>query len=254
MRSTRRILPVFALAISFFSPGLGAQSASRQPMSERDFLDLLQVGTKRALLGIQFSYQQEPGSAPPRYNLKILAVQPGGPGDAAGIRTNDLVVKFDDQPLIFEDPLEIDFHFDPILPNQAVKLSVIRGSEPIELVLTAAELPPEMAQAKIRNRRTLMKAAGIETAEKLGLGAGTRLNIRREGESGRLAVELIDKHHQLSPLRLASLTVAFEDSPLFPRAREVSSGSERAFLLSYDQETTTFNLDPIPDLLTYPPQ
>lgn len=237
------ILCMSALS-SLFSP-LIAQTAPRQPMSEGEFIDALQDVSKRAFLGIQFVFQQEPGNDPTRYRLKIRAVQPGGPGDKAGMRPDDAIVAVDGRPLVFNDPLEIEFFFDPVAPGQTMKLGVLRGKETLDLALTAAELPPELTRAKVRDRRRVLMGAGVETAEKLGRDEGTPLRLEREADSGRLTVELLGKAQRLSPLRLEALAVAFEDSQLFPRAREIRPGAEGAFRLRYDSATTTFNLDPM---------
>ncbi|NJL28095.1 MAG: PDZ domain-containing protein [Thermoanaerobaculia bacterium] len=245
MTSNRRMLVVCALVLALFPLALGAQTPARQPMSEREFLDLLHDNPKQSYLGVQFVTQQQAGADSPRYRLEVLAVQPGGPADKAGIRRDDALVTLDGQPLIISDPLEVDIFFDPLAPGQAVKLGIIRGATNLDVMVTPAALTPELARAKQRSRRQMMKAGGIQTAEMLGRGEGTRLEIQRDAETGRLSVKPLEVAQQLSPIRLAALTVAFEESPVFQRAPEMKPGNKGVFQLRYDSETTTFNLDPI---------
>lgn len=245
MNFAGKVFVVFSLAhLLIYSP-LCAQKAQRQQLTEREFLEALEGVPKRALLGIQFVYRQEPGNDPTHYRLLINGIQPGGPGEKAGVHVDDVIVAVDGHALVFGDPLEIDFFFDPIAPGQVVTLEVLRGTSTLAIPVTAAELPLDLVRAKQRNRKSLMVAAGTETAELLGRGTGTRLEIRRETESGRLEVELIDNPQRLSALRLAALTVAFEESPLFRTARQLEPGGKATFRLLYDEATTTFNLEPI---------
>jgi len=252
MKSSHLLFVVYVLTFSLLPPALGAQTAARQPMGEREFLDLLQDSPKRSYLGVQFVTRQEVGTDSPRYRLEVLAVQPGGPADKAGIRRDDALVSLDGHPLVISDPLEVDVLFDPLAPGQVVKLGIVRGETNLDVLVTPAALTPELARAKQRSRRQLMKAGGIQTAEMLGRGDGTRLEIERDAETGQLSVKPLESGQQLSPIRLAALAVAFEDSPVFQRAPEIKAGSKGVFHLRYDSKTTTFNLDPIQPNATDP--
>lgn len=246
MKSAGKVFTASSLALLLSHSPLHAQETLQKPMTEREFLEALQGVPKRALLGIQFVHRHEPGDDPTRYRFLINGIQPGGPGEKAGVHVDDVIVAVDGRPLVFSDPLESEFFLDPVVPGQIVTFKVLRGAEMLDIPVTAAELPLDLVRAKQRNRKSLMIAAGIETAEMLGRGTGTRLEIRRETESGRLEVAFLDDPQRLSALRLAALTVAFEEAPLFRTVRQqVGPDGTASFRLLYDEATTTFNLAPI---------
>ncbi|NJL28909.1 MAG: serine protease [Thermoanaerobaculia bacterium] len=252
MTMTRPAWRAGALVLFLCQAPLHAQAPPKIEPSEREFLETLRGVPKRALLGIQYTPRPEPGDGPQHYRLPVNGLQPGGQGEKAGIKIGDEIVAVDDRPLVFVDPLEIEFFLDPITPGQTVIFRVLRGTEKLDVPVTAAELPPELVKAKQRNRKSLMTVAGVETAEMLGRGAGTPLRIHREPASGGLRVELLENPHRLSALRLAALTVAFEEWSLFAPARQVEPGGAASFRLLYDETTVSFQLEPISAAKTAP--
>lgn len=70
--------------------------------------------------------------------VEILSVEPGGPADQAGLREADLIVAVDGHPIGSVDDLHRFLAEWPI--GRPVTVTVVRGTERLELVVTPAEL------------------------------------------------------------------------------------------------------------------
>ena len=71
--------------------------------------------------------------------LLISQVAPGSPADAAGLLVGDLVVAFDGQPIQDAEDLLTRLRGNRI--GNAVPLSVVRGTTPVDVSVTVAERP-----------------------------------------------------------------------------------------------------------------
>jgi len=69
----------------------------------------------------------------------VMSVDPAGPGAAAGVRQGDIIVKWNGEGI--RDVRTLLRALGPDSVGQAAKLSLTRGGEPIEIVLTIGERP-----------------------------------------------------------------------------------------------------------------
>jgi S1-C subfamily serine protease len=69
----------------------------------------------------------------------VMSVDPTGPGSAAGVRQGDIIVNWNGERI--RDVRTLLRALGPESVGQTVKLSLLRGGEPIEVTLTIGERP-----------------------------------------------------------------------------------------------------------------
>lgn len=96
---------------------------------------------RRAYLGIVSQPVRLPDAARSQVGqtvgLIVVSVQEGGPADRAGIMVGDVIVAVDGQPVNHPDDLLAHLTADRI--GQPLPLSVLRGGQPVEIVVIPAE-------------------------------------------------------------------------------------------------------------------
>lgn len=78
------------------------------------------------------------------YGWKIGEVVSGGPADNAGVHVNDIIVGINDTRISNGDEMS-SYLEENTAPRQQVKLTIVRGTQPQDLLLTLAERPPPPA-------------------------------------------------------------------------------------------------------------
>jgi serine protease Do len=88
-------------------------------------------------------------------------VLPAGPGEAAGLRPGDVVVALDGKPM--ENARQLDVNLYRRAPGEAVKLSVRRGTESIEVAVKVVERPedPDRFASLVSPERNLVPRLGV---------------------------------------------------------------------------------------------
>ena len=71
--------------------------------------------------------------------LLVLAVEPDGPADKAGLLIGDLIVAVGDTPVGSTEDLQV--FSDSAVIGKNVKVKLIRGGEPKEFTVTVGERP-----------------------------------------------------------------------------------------------------------------
>jgi S1-C subfamily serine protease len=71
--------------------------------------------------------------------LILLSVEPGGPAEKAGALVGDILIALDGQSL--GDTGDVQAALAPHAPGKPVRVSVLRGGEPLEIQVTLAERP-----------------------------------------------------------------------------------------------------------------
>jgi serine protease Do len=81
----------------------------------------------------------------PRSGVLITLVQPGSPAAKAGLKTGDVLLSFDEQPL--RDPSQLQLAVERCEPGVRKQLKILRGSEQLEMSVTPAQIPDEIPVA-----------------------------------------------------------------------------------------------------------
>ena len=69
----------------------------------------------------------------------IAAITPGSPAEVAGLKDADIITRIEDQPIDSEHPL--DAILTSYRPGQAVKLTILRGTETLTISVTLGTRP-----------------------------------------------------------------------------------------------------------------
>ena len=98
-------------------------------------------GGRRAILGVQVG---EGGGADSKNGAKLVAVSPGGPAEAAGLKAGDVVVGIQGVDLRGKDNAERELvqQMRAVKPDQKVKLKVQRNGKVQDFEVTARAAPP----------------------------------------------------------------------------------------------------------------
>jgi putative serine protease PepD len=120
------------------APGIGFAIPSNQVTRITD--QLVQNGTVansgRAAMGVQVTTVLDQAGHP--RGVAVVAVTPGGPADAAGIRPGDIIVSVEDQQTPTAQSLGTVLA--GLQPGQAVRVTVERGNGQEQLQVTLGEL------------------------------------------------------------------------------------------------------------------
>jgi Do/DeqQ family serine protease len=123
--------------------------------------DLIQLGEVRAAyVGVDVEDLRGDAGEPGRPQVPrvvVAEVEPGSPGERAGLGRGDLVEAVDGQPVASAE--EYRFRMRDLAIGAAVRVDVVRGRERRAVTLRAVELGPERVQALVARR------TGIELAE-----------------------------------------------------------------------------------------
>lgn len=95
----------------------------------------------RGFLGIALQPVQLPARASTDRGMLVIAVEPGGPAEKAGVMVGDILVAIGGQPL--SDSADLRTTIDPDQVGKTVQLRVLRGGQEREASLTVAERPDE---------------------------------------------------------------------------------------------------------------
>jgi S1-C subfamily serine protease len=69
----------------------------------------------------------------------IVSVEPGAPGDAAGVLVGDILVQLGDKAV--GDPRDVQSLLDPESVGKGLHARVLRGGTPQDLTITVGERP-----------------------------------------------------------------------------------------------------------------
>lgn len=89
----------------------------------------------------------------------VADVTKGGPAEKAGIRSGDVIVRFDGQEV--EDQHELPQIVASTTPGKKVQVTVVRDGKRIEIPVTIAEMEGEQAEAGKGGRPDLSKGLGL---------------------------------------------------------------------------------------------
>lgn len=84
-----------------------------------------------------------PGQDRPAW-LHVRHVTPGGPAEAAGIKTGDLITRIDRKAVAFKSDLEVLRFFGSLKPGQKLRLTVRRTDGETVITVTAARMPADV--------------------------------------------------------------------------------------------------------------
>ena len=158
---------------------------------------------------------------------RVESVEDGSPAAKAGIRRGDVIVSVDRSPV--RDPDELRFLLHDVPLGARVALGVQRGSEKLDLQITAAPLTPERAMASFQT------ATGLKLSE-LSPAEARRAGI--EAPRGLVAVDQVQRGSlaQRGGLRRGDIVVAVNSAEVdtlkdFQKAMAQARKSGRAVLL-----------------------
>ncbi len=160
---------------------------------------------RRGQLGIEIQEVDE-GVAkyyglPEAAGALVVRVLEGSPAEKAGIKADDVVVKFNGQPVA--GPSELRNLVGREKPETAIHLTVIRDKKPLDFDIKVGERTPEMAKAsKLPGGEESVNELGMElgkvpasVGEKMGLKEGQGLVVRdlaSDGLARRAGIEVGD--------------------------------------------------------------
>ncbi len=120
--------------------------------------DLIRHGEVReGYLGIEVADRRNGDDSRSRGQVVVSAVEPGSPGEAAGLRKGDVVEAFDGQPL--EGAEEFRFRARELSIGATARLAMVRAGKRFQATATSVELSLDKVEALVARR------VGIEVAE-----------------------------------------------------------------------------------------
>lgn len=135
---------------------------------------MLQVSARGAMIGVNIATDK-----PRPDGVEVVGVSPGGPAEAAGIRTGDVIVAVDGQPLVAREDrtaaAQLTGYLRGLEPGRTVRLDCLRDGRrrSVEVRTVAAEPPI----ARLLRERGWMPPGGVPPApfdEFLGPGGALR--------------------------------------------------------------------------------
>jgi serine protease DegS/serine protease DegQ len=127
-----------------FGPGLGINFAIPATAAKRVLDEILERGyVRRGWLGLDYATRADAAAGwdPSARGVNVLRVAPGGPAEAAGLRSGDVLLALDATPIADEDDLR---NREAALPvGGRARLGGIRNGIPFEIEITVAERPRE---------------------------------------------------------------------------------------------------------------
>jgi serine protease Do len=98
---------------------------------------------------------------PQTYGVIVSDVTPGGPADAAGLKTGDIVVRADDRPIDTLPALTAAMYLHPL--DQVMKLTVLRGGErkTLEVPVIEHRDPMDKVMDEVNPDQSLIERLGI---------------------------------------------------------------------------------------------
>lgn len=134
------------------------------------------------------------GAASTATRLRIDDVYHGGPAWQAGLRSGDVVVEFNGQPVRLERFQSLAAR---LLPGDPVSLTVLRDGRPLRVALEAARrpgvevlAPRQIQEALDSTRRVFLSRLDSVNARLSTVGAGPRVELRRIEADSIRAVEV----------------------------------------------------------------
>jgi serine protease Do len=155
--------------------------------------ELLKGGTvRRGQLGIEIQDVDEVVAKyyglPEASGALVARVLEGSPAEKAGIKADDVVVKFNGKPVV--GPSELRNMVGREKPDTTIRLTVIRDKKPMDFEIKVGERTPEMAKASVSpgSEEGVANELGMElgklpsqVAEKMGLKEGQGLIVKDLG-------------------------------------------------------------------------
>ena len=80
-----------------------------------------------------------PATTPLQRGVVVVEVLPGGPGDAAGLRRGDILLKLDGEDII--DQADLRSHEAALVPGGVARLDGLRNGTPLSIALTLMQRP-----------------------------------------------------------------------------------------------------------------
>ncbi len=80
-----------------------------------------------------------PATTPLQRGVVVIEVLPGGPGDAAGVRRGDILLKLDGEDII--DQADLRSHEAALAPGTVARLDGLRNGTPLSIELTLMQRP-----------------------------------------------------------------------------------------------------------------
>jgi serine protease DegS/serine protease DegQ len=127
-----------------FGPGLGINFAIPATAAKRVLDEILERGyVRRGWLGLDYATRVDAAAGwdPSARGVNVLRVAPGGPAEAAGLRSGDVLLALDATPIADEGDLR---NREAALPvGGRARLGGLRNGIPFEIEITVAERPRE---------------------------------------------------------------------------------------------------------------
>jgi membrane-associated protease RseP (regulator of RpoE activity) len=124
LEEARKRLDAAAREVAELSGKLGAHA--------RREIRLIEGGPRRAVLGVQI--EADPG----KEGARVISVSPGGPAATAGLRSRDIIVALDGEPLKGPDAdRALVTKMRDVKPDQKVKVAVLRDGKKHDYVVVA---------------------------------------------------------------------------------------------------------------------
>lgn len=97
--------------------------------------------------------------------LHVERVVPNGPGDRAGVRPGDIIVKIDGHSIQHIDDLDVLVFIGALRPGQRLRLDVVRTGAPRAITLAVGQMP-ESARAGWERALTNARRARLRAQTK----------------------------------------------------------------------------------------
>ncbi len=104
-------------------------------------------------LGLSYGYHQT-GQRP---WLHVIALDPGGPSERAGLRVQDIIVAIDGKPVRFANEIESMAFFLNLPPRRTVTFDVVRRNRRLAVPVITVPLPPRFYRRWQANFDSLKK-------------------------------------------------------------------------------------------------
>lgn len=225
MGKTSKIIRLLGIALVGLT-GVAAQIGLAEPSA----LELSRSSEEQGFLGFQFVYEESPDTLP--YGaFKVLDLYPGGSAEKAGLERGDRIVKVNGVPFRFADDVQVLRAFEWVTRGERIVVEALRGGRKVELELTAAPFPAELARTVAETAERIELQRRYRVLRQLAVGDGLVLSILRDAKTQELEILNSD----LSEEAVADLKQLLSHSLFAGLLESLEPGSKIELRVVYDE-------------------